>query len=450
MVDNAPGLGRRVAAGAGWSLGGRLAVAGLGLVASAVLARLLSVAHMGAYLLASSLVTSAAVVAGAGINQVCIRYVAEHFAAGEPGLARHTLQTLLRLGLVVAVGSAIGFAATADFLTGTLFNGVGIPQLGVLLGAWVFMLAAQTMVADGFRGLADIRSASLYGGPLTSALVVCALLAVLATGADLTVTEAVLLALAAAAVNVIPAALALYRRVRRLPWTSPAGLDRLRVPKVLSVSLPLVLTTVLLLVLAAADLWVLGAWWPAADVAAYGVAARTAVLVGMPLLVVYGVLPPFIAGLYASGERGRLERLLQASAMAATVPAGLLTAVFAVAGGPLLSLVYGEHYRSGGFALAILSVGHLLSVVTGVCGLVLAMTGHQDALLRITAVTVFATVGMLVLTVPTWGSHAAALVAAGGLAVQNIGMAVAARRLTGLSTLASPVASARSLREVLG
>lgn len=442
-------LRRQIAAGAGWSLAARVAVSVLGLSASAILARLLPVENMGAYLLASSLVVSAAVVAGAGVNQLCIRYVAEHLARAERALARHTLRTLLRLGLAVAAVVAVVFAVAADALMPSLFGGVDVRLFGVLLGGWVFLLAGQALVSDCFRGFADLRAASLYGGPFTSAMIVVGLLAVLATGSTITLAGALLLVVAAAAVNVGSAGLSLRRRVRRLPEPPATKVDRLGVRKVLEVSLPLLLSTSLLLVLAGADLWTLGVFWPAEDVASYGVAARTATLVGMPLLVVYGVLPPFVSGLYSTGDHVRLQRLLQAAATAAAVPAGLLTVTFVTGGGPLLALVYGEHYRSGAWELAVLSAGQLASVVAGACGLVLTMTGHQGALLKITAATVLATVALLVLTVPVWGPPAAAIVAATGLAVQNVGMAAAARRFTGLSTVASPAATVRLLREVL-
>ncbi len=448
VVHQSPALGRRVVAGAGWSLAGRVVVAASGLVAGAALTRLLPAAQMGTYLLASSIVVFVALIVGAGVNQLCVRYVAEYLAQGEPARARWALRALLRLGLVCATGGAVSFAAVTTVLAGSI-GGSELAPLGVLLGAWVLVTAVQALICDSFRGLADIRAASLYGGPLASVLVVAALLALLASGHAIGVAGAVLIAVVAAVFSAVGGALALRRRVQRLPAPPPAGVDRLRAPRVFRVSLPLVLTTALLLVLSSADLWLLGASRPAAEVAAYGVAARTATLVGMPLLVIYGVLPPLIAGMYARGDLARLERLLRTAAMAAAAPAVLLTALFAVVGGPILALVYGEHYRTGALTLAVLSAGQAVSVLTGVCGQVLAMTGHQAVLWKITAGTVLGTVALLVLTVPAWGAPAAALVAASGLAVQNLGMAMAARRLTGLSTLASPMAAARSVRESL-
>lgn len=443
------GIGRRVAAGAGWSLAGRITVAALGLVVGVILTRLLPADQMGTYLLAASFVMFAALLAGAGINQLCIRYVAEHLAQGEVRHVRHTLRVLLRLGMVCAVAVAVLFAALTAALGGTLYRGSGLLSLSVLLGAWALVTAVQALIADSFRGLADIRAASLYGGPLASTLMVLGLVAVVALSLRLTVTGAVWIAIIAGAASAGWGALALRRRLDQCPSTVREENARLRVHSVFAVSLPLVLTTGLLTVLASADLWVLGAMRSAAEVAAYGVAARTATLVGMPLLVIYGVLPPVIAGLHASGELARLERVLRVTATAAAVPAVLLALAFTVSGGPLLALVYGEHYRIGALPFALLSAGQLVNVLTGVCGLVLMMTGHQRLLLVITTTTVVVTGAALVVVVPLWGMTGAAVVSALGLSAQNVALVAAARRVTGLFTLAAPPGSLRSWREVL-
>jgi len=398
---------------------------------------------MATFLIVSSFVAFAALVAGAGVNQLCIRYVAEHLARGEAGSARHSLIVLFRIGLACAVFGAIVSVGFSDLVGARLYPSAGIStgRLSILVGGWVLVSAVQALVSDSFRGLADIRGASLFGGPLASALLFVGLLAVARRGGDFTLADALALALLAAASSAVPGTLALRARVHRLKGASAELISRLQVPNVLAVSLPLLLTTAMLVLLGSADLWILGASQPDAAVAAYGVAARTSTVVGMPLLVIYGVLPPMIAGLHASGETVRLQRLLRMCATIAAVPAASLAVVFVVAGGPLLGLVYGANYRVGAVPLAVLSAGQVVSVGTGVCGMVLAMTGNQRRMLSVTAASASATVAALLLLVPVWGATGAAVVSALGVCGQNVGMLVAVRRTTGMWTfVASPSA----------
>lgn len=443
------GLGRQVAGGAGWSLGGRVAVAALGLVSSAMLARLLPVDQMATFLLVSSLVAFAALLAGAGVSQVSIRYVAEHLARGEIGSARRSLLVMLPLGLGCAALGALVSAALSELVGTRLYPTAEVGRGSVLVGAWVLVMAAQALISDSFRGFSDIRAASLYGGPLASAVLVGGLLAVRRWSDGVTGADAILLVVVSAAVSAGLGALSLRRHVRRLDATAAPTICRLRIASVLAVSLPLLLTTSLLVALASADFWVVGASQPGADVAAYGVAARTATLVGIPLLVIHGVTPPMIVGLHARGELDRLQRLLRISATAATLPAALLAVLFILAGGPLLGLVYGVPYRAGALPLAVLSVGQLVSVITGLNGTVLAMLGHQRLMLRITVINAVVTVGALLILVPILGTTAAAVISAGGLSSLNVAMLVAVRRRTGLWTLAAHPRVLLLVRQVL-
>lgn len=432
------GLGRQVAAGAGWSMVSRLIVSAFGLIVGVVLTRLLTPEDMGYYFLALSLVPFAVVLAGAGLGQLCVRYVAGHLARGESLAVRQTLGALWRLGLRCAALVALLAAVLIAVLGDHLFRGVSPTPLALILGALIFVTTVQTLASESFRGFADLRSASIHSGPVASLLTVVVLLVVGASAGSLGVAGALFVILISTVVSAAWGINTLSHRVRTLPRDpSLASPPQLATRHILGVSLPLVATTALLAVLATVDLWVLGAVAPADDTAAYGVAVRTAALVGMPLMVIYGVLGPVIAGSYSDGDRVGLERVLRVTAMVASLPSLCLAGVFAVAGGPLLAIVYGEHYRAGGLALALLSLGQLVAVVTGVCGLLLVMTGHQRVLLIVTAVSTISTVLTLLVVVPMWGMTGAAIASALGLSAQNIGLMVAARRVTGVWTLAA-------------
>lgn len=431
------GVARRVAVGSGWSLACRLVVTALGLATGVILTRLLAPEEMGVYLLALSFIPFAVVLAGAGLGQLCVRFVAGDFARGDKVMARRTLTALWKMGVACAVGLALLSLLLTMSIGEYLFKDANLVVVGFLLGGLVFATALQMMASDSFRGFSDIKSASIYGGPLASLLIVASLIFVGVLAHRLTVTGGLLIVFGATAVSAACGILALRRRWRSLPLSNDPQPAHLLPRNVLAVSLPLATTTALLTVLATVDLWVLGAFRPAAEAASYGVAVRTATLVAMPLLVIYGVLGPVIASLYASGELKKLERTIRGTTLAASVPSLILAGGFVVAGSPLLAFVYGEHYRAGGPALALLSLGQFMSVLTGVCGLLLAMTGHQRLLLTITLASVVLTVVALLIVVPVGGMIGAAVISAVGVAGQNVALMIAARRATGVWSVAA-------------
>jgi O-antigen/teichoic acid export membrane protein len=287
-----------------------------------------------------------------------------------------------------------------------------------------------------------VRTASVLGGPFAAVLVTCSLGTLWLAGLRLGLTAIVWLTVVCIVVSTIVPAVLLWRRVMALP----AGGDptqTVEARELLHIGGPLLVTSLVLIAGSQGDLWVVAALRPDADVAVYGVAVRTATLVGFPLFVTTAVLAPVIAQMYARGQVRSLERLLRLSATVATVPALLLFTLFFLVGSPLLGVTYGDFYRRGAVVLALLSAGQLASVGAGVCGLLLSVTGHQRLLMTVTAVVgVFTMVSVVVLT-HAHGIVGAATAACLGLVGQNVGMVIAARRTTGIRTQVSAAALRR-------
>jgi O-antigen/teichoic acid export membrane protein len=89
---------------------------------------------------------------------------------------------------------------------------------------------------------------------------------------------------------------------------------------------PFLLVRLNIWLLGGADLWILGMFRPAEEVAIYGAASRVALIAGTPLVVANAALAPISAELHSQGQRQRLERLVQAAATLSTLPSLLVVA----------------------------------------------------------------------------------------------------------------------------
>ena len=189
-----------------------------------------------------------------------------------------------------------------------------------------------------------------------------------------------------------------------------------------------------LLLLSQADILVLGIFRPAAEVAIYGAASTLVALVAMSLVIVNAVIPPIIAELYSQNKRAELEKLLRTTASVAGIPTLGVLVLFIFQGDHLLALVYGEYYAEGGLILTILSVGQLVNVFTGSCGITLTMTGNQTTMMMITLVIGAFTVALALALGSQYGAIGVAVAAASGWTLQNIAMLVGAKIKTGMWT----------------
>jgi O-antigen/teichoic acid export membrane protein len=423
-------LKRKLLAGGAWVVTGKVITALSRLAATALLARLLTQEEMGAFGLAFSFVIVGAMAGQLGLQQAVVRLVAESMGTGRRGRARAAVRAVYRY----ATG---GTLAVAAFL---LLGGGGWLALRLwespLLAAsmsglvvWAFLWSYQVLTSETFRGFQDLRSATLFGGVITWLLAAGMLFAVWLARGQLDFQRVILIVIASTILSLLPGLVKLRSRIRRLPRgeSIPRG-------ELLSISMPMWVTALTGFALGQSDLWILGAFVPKEQIAVYFSAMQLVGLVSMSLMLVNLVVPPFIADLYARGEKRRLQRILRNAATLAGIPAFVILLAFVFFGAPILGFVYGPAFREGAVVLALLSAGKLVNVWTGSCGVTMSMTGHQTKLMAITILTSTLTVGGCLAVVGSHGMVGVASVVAAGTVLQNLAMWTGTRYFTGLWT----------------
>lgn len=426
----APSLTERLLSGGAWAFCGKVVTSVIGLAVNALLTRLLTPEEIGVYFLTFSLVSMAAVLGRMGLSQTVVRLVAESLGTGKPGRARAAVRTVFRFGASGAfVVAGILTLGVGQWLARHVFDSPSMAGVIGLAAAWVVVVTFQDLLAETFRGFYDIRLATVFGGLVSKSLsiVLFILLWIVQGHADL--GQVLTFIIAAGAASALVAGFLLRQKVHVLE-----GDEQLQDREVLAIAWPLLVHNLTYFALAKADIWILGAFRPQEEVAIYGAAARLVALVVIPLLIVNAVVPPLIAEMYAQGKKKELERALRVTATLAGIPAFVVLVGFTLLGGPILGLVFGEYYREGATVLALLSVGQLVNVWAGSCGLTLMMTGHQTAMMRITVFCGITMVALGLVLVGPYGAMGVAVAASAGLILQNIAMWLGVKFTTGMWT----------------
>ncbi len=416
-----------------WVLAGQAITVLAALVVNALLARLLTPDHLGAYFLVLSLVSVAAVVAQLGLNRAVVRLVAESLGMNQPARAARAVQIALRLGALGAllVAGALALGVT-EWLAEHAFDSLVIAGVAGLAALWAMVLAFQSLLAESFRGFHDVRFATLFGGVASSLLSVLLFAGLWGLQGHSNLQQVIVVCIAAGLTNILLAWTLLRSKLAPLGSTNqPKG------AQVLDIAWPLWVTGLTLIALNQADLWIIGIFRTPQEVATYGAAARLAVLVGLPLTIVNAVAPSFIAEMYARRANADLEYALRAAATGASIATFLALSLLFFFSAAILGIVYGDYYRQGATVLLILGVGQLANVWTGSCGLVLMMTGHQLLMMGITVTCGTLTIIGAVLLVEPYGATGVASVAATTMLIQNLLMLSFARLKTGIWTHAN-------------
>ncbi len=151
----------------------------------------------------------------------------------------------------------------------------------------------------------------------------------------------------------------------------------------LVVGLPLYGSTVLFRLMSDGTIFVVDHFHGVDAVALYGVAYRFWVAFSLPQIAVDAAIQPRLAMCAGTNDTQGLEALQREAILLALLPTGAFTILSLVAGGPLLSILYGPHYAQAASVLAILSVSQLLSVLLGPSEHLMSMTGrHMAVFLR--------------------------------------------------------------------
>jgi O-antigen/teichoic acid export membrane protein len=441
LTVNRSSLKQRLFSGGAWALCGRLVTAITGLVANALLARLLAPEEIGAYFLTLSLVSVASVIAQMGLDRTAVRLIAESRGLGNPGRSRAALRTVFRFGMLGAVAMAAVLAMGAgELLVTHVFDSPLMAGVISLAAVWVLVVTCQNLLAESFRGFHDIRRATIFGSLLTSMLSVLLFALLRAIQGRSNLSQILTLSILAGGVNVLIAGFLMRQTVVYLD-----GDERMRDREVLAIAWPMMMISLVDFVLNQADIWILGALRPHEEVAIYGAAARLVALVAAPLLIVNAVIPPIIAEAYAQGKKTELEWVLRTVATLTWIPSLLTLVVFAVLGASILSWVFGEYYSEGATVLTLLSLGQFINVGAGSCGTTLMMTGHQGTMMKIAIACGLLTIGGAMWLVGEYGATGVASAVSIAMAVQNILMLLFAKKKTGVWTHAwlSPPATQR-------
>jgi len=380
-TNAAAAIRRRVVRGSMTVFVGMVAGTILTLVFNAMLARMVSHGTLGAYFLVSSMVVIATTIAKFGLDKTVVRFVAAARATGDLGRVRRTVVLVFVLGgTASAVIAAVLMLGLGHFLAVDVYHSQAVAGVIALAAVWIGLNALLSLTAETFRGFKRFWPATLYSGLALDILLVAGFGVLWIAGVRPTLAQAVGMTVAMTAVALVAGMADLWRRVSPLQGAGTAGLR-----EVTAVSMPLLVSNVAnFAVGTGVDLWVVGHFSNTSDVALYGAASRLVFFVATPLIVVSQVVPPIIAELHARGERRQLERTLRSVSTVAGVPAAVVLVAFIIAGGFILSLVYGPYFRGAATVLVILSVARLTAVCTGSSGVTLMMTGHQRTMMLIT------------------------------------------------------------------
>jgi O-antigen/teichoic acid export membrane protein len=415
---------RRLYIGGVWALSFRVGSVIVALCTNALLTRLLTPQEAGTYFLIASLASVAALAAQSGLGAAAVRIIAEEVSLGREGRVRSIITRVWWFGGLSITVMALGIiSGPGRWLADTVFDAPLMGQVSGLIAIWVAAIATIGLLAEIFRGFHDIPYATLFGNFLTGfgCLILYTLVWVWKNAASL--AGILQLNLVSWLVSIAFAWTLLHQKMARC--TTEEHVPR---QKLLHIAWPLWISSITILILKQVDLWVVASYMSEEKVALYAAATRLVALVELPLVLMNTVIPPFITSLYVQGKKKTLQNMLRTTATLSSLPAIVIALAFWSFGETFLSFVYGAFYHEGYTVLSILTLGYVVNVFTGPCGLALMMTCHQRTYMTVSLFTTALTIIGAVSVVEQFGLIGIACVTTLMISLQNVFILVCTRR----------------------
>lgn len=434
MLNDEPRLSAwqsRLVGNSAWALFGKVITGLSAFAVNALLLKLLTPQDAGVYFLAVSLLGIATTISMLGQKEVTVRQVAEACSEARLEDARTSLKTSATLCLTAgSLVASLIFSRMGREMATEFFGSEELVRVMPFIALLIPVILLRDLLAEAFRGMNNIRLATLLGeGSTTVALaVVLGTFALLRRSID--VGDALISLLGCAAVILLLSALAAKGSLPR------ASSSKWPVSENLGVGLPLALVAIASYAMVEAGTALLGATSPERSVALYGAAIRLTGLLTMPLLIVNATIPALVVHLRKSHNPEALQLLLRSSATASLIVTLLGALPLMSATEPLLKHIYGPYYAHAAVVVRIVSAGQIFNVAMGSPGLVLALVGHQREVLwaAISSTTLVIILGTKL--VPDLGPVGAGIALTSGLVVQNSILVLAVWRRLSILPLA--------------
>jgi O-antigen/teichoic acid export membrane protein len=408
------------------------------LILNAIITRVLSLSDTGSYLTLNAFVLFWVMASANGIPQILMRWVALRKAKGSyHDIERNITQGMLLLLLAGGLSTCCVLLLWREPLPGAPTT-----KMAVLVIVWICLGLVLRVLGEAYRGLGSAGVANLVTavnshGVLVT-LVVASMLAVLNLqyAVDLVlITEIYIVVLA-----VVGGAVGwrLFSEIRlarnsNFPVEAPVKEELFSV-KMLKNGLMLTITELSVYVMTQGDIWIVGRYASSSEVALYGVAARMAGLASLVLIAMNSVLPMRMAVCIHEGKKLELQKEIKRLVTLALMAALAWLVICLLAGGWLLGTAFGRDYAAAKYFLVILSLGHVINVATGPCGLLLLMHHRERDLVCGTLPVLAVYLACVFPMGRMYGAMGVAYCSAASYALVNVVYAILARKTTGINT----------------
>lgn len=391
------------AKGGGILLGGKFFAYGARFVIGILLARFLAAEQYGLYNLSFAAVEIAAGLAACGLGAALVRYIPIYRSRQDESRLWGTIQIGLILPALVSLFLSIALYILAIPIAEQWFEEPKLAPLLQLVSPAIVFFTLVDMLAAATRGFKEMRYTVIAQDVVLSVVKLFLLLAMVLIG--LTAARAVT---ATSLTEMIVCGLLFFFLNKQFPLRRPLATGQREIGEIVKFSSPMYLADIIIKFSGNIKALLLGTLHNVASVGVFSVASQVTMISDMFHSSIVTVSQPIISEISSRGDRNQLKNFYQTvSRWSLTLNFPLFLALLLFPG-PIIS-IFGETFTNGIVVLKILAWTGLVNTGTGICGVLIDMSGNTRLKLVNTIISVTVSISLSFLMIPTWGLIGAAI-----------------------------------------
>ncbi len=379
-----------------------------------LLARVLGAEEFGIYSLALSAAAIVSTISLIGMDDAVLRNIAVHASQKDEESLWGALQLTFVFTISMSIILGIVLFYFADSIAKIIFSEPLLASMLRLVALIVPILTLSEMLVFATRGFKRMDYGVIARDfiQLPIRIVLLVILALLNLNA--------FTAMITFGVADLTASIALvFFLNKKFPLKRPLKAAKRDVRGLLNFSLPFWFSDILNTVRNNIQVMMLGSLSTISSAGIFTIVSRVNLLSIITYRSVQTSIRPIIAELQSKNRWNDVGHLYQTStrwALLVNIPMTLIMILFS----EQILLIFGESFKEGGLALAILAVSEFIKVLTGMSGTIIDMSGLNRLKMVNTTIQVVLAVGLNVYLIPRWGLLGAAVAVFISIAIMNV------------------------------
>jgi len=196
-------------------------------------------------------------------------------------------------------------------------------------------------------------------------------------------------------------------------------LEQIPLKQILSISLPMLLTSSLFMIMSWTDTIMLGMWRTEEEVGIYNVAVRLSMITSFTLGAINSIAAPKFAEFWGKKDLEGLKKVAQQSTKLIFWTSAPVLVLYLTFPEWFMGL-FGEEFKTGTLALMFLTTGQFVNAASGSVALILGMTGKEKFASYVILIATIINFMLNFVLIPKLGINGAAVASMVGLMFWNI------------------------------